>query len=67
MFSGWSGIPPHNVYAIWKYAQNIPEGSRPPISELYQVARSKTQYPAGDISQFLNTPHNVNSWIAGYL
>ncbi|MCX8178434.1 MAG: PQQ-binding-like beta-propeller repeat protein, partial [Candidatus Aenigmarchaeota archaeon] len=60
--------PQHSIYAMWKYAQNVPEGERPSISEIYSVARSKVQVPATSDSVVMRRkPFEINSWIAGYI
>jgi outer membrane protein assembly factor BamB len=58
--------PPHNIYAIWKYAQIIsPEAGR-----VYDLARGVLQVPVPDLATtdyFDQRPYELNAYIAGYI
>ena len=59
--------PQHNLYALWKYAANIPESARPTTRQIYDLAKSKVKVPATSDSYFMtNAPYDINSQIAGY-
>lgn len=67
-FSGWS-FPPHNIYAVWKYAQ---AGLGDPIT-LFNQVKTKLKAPitlnkAGLTNTYLaGYPHVHNAYIAGYI
>ena len=69
MFSGWSGIPPHNVYAIWKYAK---EGLGDPAT-LFSQVQTKLKAPitankSNLTDEYLTAyPHVHNAFITGYI
>jgi hypothetical protein len=60
-FSGWS-IPPHNVYAMWKYVQ---AGLGEPASVFEQASAIIGSTPSDSHLQAF--PHVHNSYIAGYV
>jgi len=59
---GWS-YPPHNLYALYKYAQNV---SPEKTSRAYALAKSKLQTSSG-ISNSSQAPWRHNAYIAGYI
>lgn len=60
-FPGWSK-PPHNVYAMWKYAK---AGLADP-AEVFEQAPGVIGRPPADAYLEAN-PHVHNAWIAGYI
>ena len=63
----WSWIyPPHNFYALWKYAQISPEKSL----TAYNLAKSKLQVPVPALPSedyFLQRPYELNAYMTGYI
>ena len=67
--------PQINLYALWKYAQNVPESQRLSNQRLYQIAKSKVravpnppvQYYATLEEYFTQFPYEHNGWIGGYI
>ncbi len=69
-FSGW-GFPPHNLYAIWKYAQ---AGLGNPQSQFAQIQNrlkphitDTPERPNLTDSYLASFPHVHNAYIAGYI
>ena len=60
-FTGW-GKPPHNVYAMWKYAQ---AGLADPASVFEQASGVIGSTPSDSYLQA--SPHVHNAYIAGYV
>lgn len=64
---GWSFLyPQHNFYALWKYADLVPEASL----TAYNIAKSNLEVPLPDtVSNDLLAaePFQLNAWIAGYI
>lgn len=60
----WS-YPPHNFYAMWKYALIFPED----IDTIYILAKSKLVVPMPDHvdSRLTEEPYFLNAYIAGYI
>ena len=57
--------PPHNFYAMWKYALVAPEDAR----SIYDLAKTKLQVPlpATATTDYLaQKPYELNAYIAGY-
>lgn len=65
--SGFSFMyPPQNLYALWKYAQIVPEDT----GRAYALAKSKVQVPMPNppiTDYFLQQPYELNAYVAGYL
>ncbi len=70
--ASWSWqYPPHNFYALWKYAQIIPTDAR----RAYDLAKSKLQVPVpppplqgtSESDWFLQRPYEHNAYIVGYI
>jgi hypothetical protein len=61
----WS-YPPHNVYAMWKYAEIFPQDAL----RIYELANSKLQVPVPTNipieDYFDQRPFEYNAYIAGY-
>ncbi len=58
--------PQHNFYAMWKYAQIVPENA----ASIYVKAKSKLQVPVPNLpvpDYFEQQPYELNAWIAGYI
>jgi hypothetical protein len=61
---GWSfTYPQHNFYALWKYAQIVPEDAL----AAYNLAKSKLQLPMPDTDLIQERPYEHNAFIAGYI
>lgn len=61
----WS-YPPHNFYALWKYAQVLPGYT----GRAYDLAKSKLVVPVPSMpltDYFDQKPFELNAWIAGYI
>ena len=57
--------PPHNFYAMWRYALIVPEDAR----RIYDLAKTKLQVPVPDLATadyFAQKPYELNAYIAGY-
>jgi hypothetical protein len=68
MYPGFSWTyPPHNFYAMWKYALLVaPEQT----GHIYDLAKSKIQVPVPSIATndyFRLRPYEQNAYIAGYI
>jgi len=58
--------PPHNFYAMWKYALIVPDQ----IGQIYGLAKSKLQVPVPSIATndyFRLRPFELNAYITGYI
>ena len=58
--------PPHNFYAMWKYAEIFPEDA----SLVYDLAKTKLQVPVPQppsSTWFSERPFEYNAYIAGYI
>jgi hypothetical protein len=70
--ASWSWeYPPQNFYALWKYAQIVPEQAR----KAYDLAKTKLQVPVpqpplqgtSETDWFLQRPYEHNAYIVGYI
>ena len=62
--SGWSWFyPQHNFYAMWKYAQIVPEDA----VTAYTLAKSKLVVPVPATADLATNPYEHNTYIAGYI
>ena len=62
--SGWSWFyPQHNFYAMWKYAQIVPEDA----VKAYTLAKSKLVVPVPATADLVTNPYEHNTYIAGYI
>jgi hypothetical protein len=59
--------PPHNIYAMWKYAEIFPQDAL----RIYELANSKVQVPVPTNipveDYFDQRPFEYNAYIAGYI
>ena len=58
--------PPHNIYAMWKYAQIFPANA----GTIYDLAKSVLQVPVPELATvdyFAQRPYELNAYIAGYI
>lgn len=62
--------PHHNIYAMWKYAQNVPGVN---VQTVYNLAKqvAENNYPVptppnGQNDYFRQQPYELNAWIAGH-
>ena len=62
--SNWSWeYPPHNFYALWKYAQLVPADQQ----AAYNLAKNRIQVPVPADDQYLRLrPFEHNAYLAGY-
>ncbi|MCC6189299.1 MAG: PQQ-binding-like beta-propeller repeat protein [Anaerolineales bacterium] len=61
----WS-YPPHNFYAMWKYAEIFPADA----GQVYNLAKSKLVVPVPSMATdpyLIQRPFEANAYIAGYL
>lgn len=61
----WS-YPPHNFYAMWKYAQIMPGQA----TRAYDLAKGRLVVPVPGMpvsGYFEQKPFELNAWIAGYI
>ncbi|MCK6624336.1 MAG: PQQ-like beta-propeller repeat protein [Anaerolineae bacterium] len=61
----WS-YPPHNFYAMWKYAEIFPQDA----PRAYDLAKTKLQVPVPSLATtdyFRQEPYELNAYIAGYI
>lgn len=58
--------PPHNFYAMWKYAEIFPADA----GHVYELAKSRLQVPVpqnATTDRFREKPYELNAYIAGYI
>jgi outer membrane protein assembly factor BamB len=58
--------PPHNIYAMWKYAEIF----RSDAGRVYDIAKGVIQVPVPDMATseyFKQRPFELNAYIAGYI
>jgi hypothetical protein len=63
--ASWT-YPPHNFYALWKYAEVIPAQA----VRAYDLVKGKLQVPVPSLpvaDYFQQKPWELNAWIAGYI
>ncbi len=62
--SGWSWMyPQNNFYALWKYAQIVPEDA----VTAYNLAKGKLTVPVPPAADLATNPYEHNAYIAGYI
>ena len=62
--SGWSWMyPQNNFYALWKYAQIVPEDA----VTAYDLAKGKLTVPVPASAELATNPYEHNAYIAGYI
>lgn len=69
--SGWS-YPPHNLYALYVYAKNIPEQDRESNALVYDLAKSRIDEALENSTSktnqsYLESPFQHNAILAGYI